>query len=97
MNNDRMKFLPAECIEDDQIIMGRKGPMKVLKVEWPYAVVREFSNGAFGQRVFVQLEGRYHVPSRRFLRELGLYSEKEEEPLYVIMNDHEAEALSCRQ
>lgn len=94
MNNDRMRFLPAECIEDDQIVMGRNGPMKVLKVEWPYAVVREFSNGEFGKRVFVQLEGRYHVPSGTFLRELGLYS-ADEEPLYVIMNDHEADTLPC--
>lgn len=92
--NDKMKFLPAECIEDGQFIMGQKGLMKVLKVEWPYAVVRAFSDGDFGERAFVALEGRYHIPSPGFLNELGLYKTKEE-PLYVIMSDGEAEFIPC--
>ena len=86
--NDRMKFLPAECVEDGQYIMGENGLMTVLKVEWPYAVVREFSNGEFGQRSFVQLAGRYHVPSGDFLKELGLY--RNQDPLYVVMSEAEA-------
>ncbi len=90
--NDRMKFLPAECIEDGQFVMGQNGLMTVLKVEWPYAVVREFANGEFGQRAFVQLEGRYHIPSTEFLTELGLYK-NEEESIYVVMSDTEANVL----
>ena len=87
-----MKFLTAECVEDGQYVMGQNGLMTVLKVEWPYAVVREFSNGQFGERAFVQLEGRYHIPSRGFLTELGLYK-NEEEALYVVMGDTEANVL----
>ena len=90
--NDRMKFVPAECIEDGQFIMGQNGLMTVLKVEWPYAVVREFTNGEFGQRAFVQLEGRYHIPSSKFLLELGLYR-NEEKSIYVVMSDTEANVL----
>ena len=90
--NDKMKFLPAECIEDGQFIMGERGPMKVLKVEWPYAVVREFSNGEFGRRAFFQLQGRYHIPSTGFLQELGLYKDQGE-PLYVLMNDQDPDVL----
>ncbi len=90
--NDKMKFLPAECIEDGQIIMGQSGLMKVLKVEWPFAVVREFTNGEFGRRAYVQLEGRYHIPSTGFLRELGLFKNKEE-PLYVLMSDEDMSVL----
>ncbi len=90
--NDRMKFLPAECIEDGQFVMGQNGLMTVLKVEWPYAVVREFTNGEFGQRAFVQLEGRYHIPSTEFLTELGLYK-NQNEALYVVMSETEANVL----
>ena len=89
---DRMKFLPAECVEDGQYVMGQNGLMTVLKVEWPYAVVREFTKGEFGQRAFVLLTGRYHVPSREFLTELGLYK-NQGEPLYVVMSDREANVL----
>ena len=90
--NDRMRFLPAECVEDGQYVMGKNGLMTVLKVEWPYAVVREFTKGEFGQRAFVQLTGRYHIPSREFLTELGLYK-NQGEPLYVVMSEAEADVL----
>ena len=91
--NNGMKSLPAEFVEDGHYIMARSTLMKVLNVEWPFAVVREFSSGEFGLRSYVELHGKYHIPSTEFLCELGLYKD-DADPLYVIMSDRDAEVLT---
>ena len=91
--NKKMRLLPAEFVEEGQFILAAGSVlMKILSVEWPYAVVREYLEGEFGQRSFVKLDGRYHIPSKEFLQQLGL-CKKSDDPLYVLLDDEEAATL----
>ncbi|MEM7231787.1 MAG: hypothetical protein AAF517_06415 [Planctomycetota bacterium] len=69
----KMRRVDARSVQKSDVLLREGTLIRVLAIEWPYAVVRVFENGEFGPRAVTRLEGMYFIPSDAFLRESGLY------------------------
>ena len=69
----RMKWVDAEFVQKDDILLHDGNIMRIVNLESPYAVTRTYENGEFGERQVVELNGKYFVPSKPFLIESGVY------------------------
>jgi hypothetical protein len=73
LRRERMKSIDAQFVQKDDILIRDGTIVRILIAEWPYAVIRVYENGQFGRRRVTKLDGSYYVPSRDFLREIGVY------------------------
>lgn len=67
-----MAWIKADFIEEGDVLMRDARVFRVVKIEHPHAVIREFVRGVFGPREIIELEGEYFRPSQSFLEASGI-------------------------
>ena len=73
MSQPRMRWIDAECVQNDDIVMRKGTVVRILHIERPYAVIREYEDGEFGPRKIIALKGDFFQPAASFLMESGVY------------------------
>ena len=87
-----MKWIDADSVEEKDILLRDGAILRIVKIEWPYAVVREYEHGEFGERRVIPLAGNYFVPSDEFLSETGVFESRlvqEEDNADFVLDVHD--------